>query len=86
MKQRCLEFGAVITEPFVYAVTAARTVTAAAAQGQLLSYLRDQRTCTYSRGKITSSSRNMAYFKWMSGIFCFMERRASSKANSKTLQ
>lgn len=38
------------------------------------------------QGKITSSSRNMAYFKWMSGIFCFMERRASSKANSKALQ
>lgn len=39
-----------------------------------------------SQGEITSSSRNMAYFRWMSGIFCFMERRASSKANSKTLQ
>lgn len=86
MKQRCVELGAVTMEPFGYAVTAARTVTAAAAQGQLLSYLRHKRTCTCSRGKTTSSSRNMAYFKWMSGIFCFMERRASSKANSKTLQ
>lgn len=86
MKHMCVELGTVIMESFGNAGTAARTVTAAAAQGQLLSYLRDWRTCTCSRGKITSSSRNMAYFKWMSGIFCFMERRASSKANSKTLQ
>lgn len=37
------------------------------------------------RYNITSSSRNMAFFRWISGIFCFEESRASSKAKSNEL-